>query len=277
MTIAVACNISDGVILGVDSAVTIAHQGGIANIYENAEKLFQLGDRPIGVAFYGLGGIENRSMGSHLREFERLDPNGVISHHTTMKTVVESLRRHFWQKYRDDVLKPIAKNAGKRISEIPLEKLPVLGLVVGGFSAKKYQSEVWNILLPTHKRKGMAEQNRAAGGFGTNWYAMYDPIARYIKGIDRTLIQELLSYFEQLRGSAFTSVEGRKINELLNKHEYGIPFGAMPMQEGVRHTRFLVEMVIGHYRFVSGPPVVGGKSRIGMVTYRGEKFQILDD
>jgi hypothetical protein len=58
VTVAVSLNLSDGVILGVDSAVTIftADGTGIAKVYEQAEKLFQLSNRPIGLAFYGAGG-----------------------------------------------------------------------------------------------------------------------------------------------------------------------------------------------------------------------------
>src|SRR5687767_8142260 len=78
MTVAVSLNLSDGVILGVDSAVTIPGTTGEAKIYENAEKLFQLGERPIGVAIYGLGGLGARSIGSYLREFEITDPNGIV-------------------------------------------------------------------------------------------------------------------------------------------------------------------------------------------------------
>jgi integrase len=55
VTVAVACNLSDGVALAVDSAVTLPDgTGGIAKVYENAQKLFQLGDRPIGIAVFGL-------------------------------------------------------------------------------------------------------------------------------------------------------------------------------------------------------------------------------
>ena len=43
MTVAVAGNFTDGVVLGVDSAVTLQEGSTIYKVYENAEKLFQLG------------------------------------------------------------------------------------------------------------------------------------------------------------------------------------------------------------------------------------------
>jgi hypothetical protein len=47
------------------------------------------------------------------------------------------------------------------------------------------------------------------------------------------------------------------------------------MVEGVEYARFLVELVTKHHRFASGAPVVGGSANIGIVTYRGDEFQIL--
>jgi hypothetical protein len=48
------------------------------------------------------------------------------------------------------------------------------------------------------------------------------------------------------------------------------------MDEGVAYVKFLVEMVVNHHRFAVGAPIVGGKARIGLVTYKGEKFQFID-
>lgn len=50
MSVAVSCNLPDGLILGVDSAVTLNDaKGNIAKVYETASKLFQLGEKPIGI------------------------------------------------------------------------------------------------------------------------------------------------------------------------------------------------------------------------------------
>jgi len=65
MTVAVACNLAEGVVLGVDSAVTIHDsQGLVVKVYENAVKLFQLGEKPIGIAAFGIGALGNRIIGS---------------------------------------------------------------------------------------------------------------------------------------------------------------------------------------------------------------------
>jgi len=46
VTVAVACNTPEGVILGADSTTTLNdEQGRVLKTYENAVKLFQLGDK----------------------------------------------------------------------------------------------------------------------------------------------------------------------------------------------------------------------------------------
>jgi hypothetical protein len=108
LTVVVSCNLSDGFVLAVDSATTVpAIGGGVAKVYENAEKLFQLDDRPIGVATYGLGALGNRSIGSYLREFEARDPGGVVTAHNDLGEVVEALREFFFTYYQQTVV-PLA-------------------------------------------------------------------------------------------------------------------------------------------------------------------------
>lgn len=67
MSVAVTCNLSDGLILGVDSAVTISSGQGVNKVYESAEKIFQLGDKRVGIAIYGVAGLGERSIGSFSR------------------------------------------------------------------------------------------------------------------------------------------------------------------------------------------------------------------
>jgi hypothetical protein len=170
----------------------------------------------------------------------------------------------------------VEKLKNKAFKDIPDKEKPLLGLVIGGFSKNKPLSEVWEIVIPVHEDTNSAKNSRQAGDFGGNWFALLDPIFRYTKGYDRHLIPQLMDYFVQLRGTPFTPEEEKRINDIIQKYEYQIPFGAMPIEEGVAKVRFLVELVINHFRFAVGAPVVGGKVRIGLVTYKGEKFRIIE-
>ncbi len=282
MTVAVSCNLSDGVILGVDSAITLSGSlvdqpsvVGVVKVYENAEKLFQLYDKPIGIATFGIGTIRGRSIGSYIKEFEIKDQNNVVTKPAKIKDIVEELRIFFSDIYEKTIVPDIETQTGKKFDKLPQDKKPLLGLVVGGFSPDEYLSEVWRIVIPINKAPNSADLQRGKGKFGSNWFATFEPIRRYIKGYDPRLVEELKGYFSQLRNSPFNPAEEQKIKEILSKYEYPIPFIAMPIDEGVAHVRFLVELAINHHRFAVGAPIVGGNAVIGLVTYKGEQFKIL--
>ena len=277
MSVAIACNLSDGLILGVDSAVTFGSPaGGVHKVYENADKLFQLGDKPIGIAAFGISLLGFRSIGSYINEFEAEDPEHVVSREAQVEDIVEQLRSFFIRKYRETVVPELESRFGKIFDDIPPSQRPVLGLVVGGFSARAYLSQVWEVIVPLHERTGSAKQWRNEGDFGGNWFALNDPIIRYFKGFDRSLLEELKQYFVAQRDTDLTPKENREIERIVQKHEYQVPFAAMPIVEGIAHVKFLVEMVVNHHRFALGAPIVGGKARIGLVTYKGEEFKILE-
>jgi hypothetical protein len=177
--------------------------------------------------------------------------------------------------YMTAIVPELEKQAGKPFDQIPVKERPALGLVVGGFSHDEFLSEVWHVVIPLHETKGSAEQARPQGSFGTNWFAMFEPIRRYIKGFDPSLMDEVVSYFVNKRGTPLNPAEEQELREMLDRHEYPIPFGAMPMEEGIEHARFLAELVVNHHRFVVGAPLVGGRINVGSVTYRRGRFRIL--
>jgi hypothetical protein len=279
MTVAVSCNLSDGVALAVDSAVTLPDgAGGVAKVYENAQKLFQLGDRPIGIAGFGIGALGSRAIGSYLREFETLDPGGVVAAQNDLADVVEALRDFFLASYRREVVPALEQHHGVPFDQIPPDQIPILGLVVGGFSQGAFLSEVWEVTIPVNDAPGSSARRRAQGDFGTNWFAMFEPIRRYIKGYDPQLLDQVIAYLTNNRGGAALSPqETTEIQGILAAYEYVVPFAAMPMDEGIAHTRFLAELVVSHHRYAVGAPIVGGKVKVGSVTYRGGRFQIHAD
>lgn len=277
MTVAVACNLAEGVILGVDSAITMDDgQGHVVKTYENATKLFQLGKKPIGIATFGLGALGNRIIGICLREFEKQDPQGVVTKDASLEETVEQLRQFFFEEYNRVVVPGIEQKNQKKFAEIPEANKPILGLAVGGFSSGKYLSEVWQILIPQNTSTKSAMRWCEEGNFRSVWFALNDPIFRYHKGYDRNLLNEVIGCLSQARGKPLSDTENKTIEGILLKHEYQIPFSGMPIDEGVAYVKFLVEMVINHHRFSVGAPVVGGKVQIGVVTYKSGQFRILN-
>jgi len=286
LTVAVAVNLSEGVILAADSAATVTDATGtqIIKIYENADKVFPLGaslpstTARAGVAIYGLASIGLQSIGSYVREFEQGPGRIFLEGDHALKDVAEELRKFLLEKYRDALGPTLEQEAGVPFDQIPDDQLQGkgLGIVLGGYSTDGRLPEIWNTEIPLHRANDSAQLKLAPGQFASSWFALSAPITRYIKGFDAALLDGLLALMRQIRGGKdYSPQELDQIKNLVEQGEYVIPFGAMPLREGIAYARFLVELVINHHRFAVGAPVVGGKVSIGTVSYQARSFEML--
>ena len=273
MSICVAFNLSDGVVIAVDSATTlIGNDGNITKVFPDVDKLFQLGDLKVGIATYGIAAMKGRTIGSFIREFA-VDPvNAAILPTLSVQEIVERLRVFFLGHY----VSFFEEIHGKPYDEIPANMKGNLGLVVGGFSPSAFLSEIWEIVIPRDTELESARQVCAPGTYTFAWFASSVPINRYIKGIDPTLSVALRMKFEEILGRVMTEEELTGFGEIIAAAEYPIQTNGMPIQGGIACAKFLVDFVLGHYRFSETHPIVGGKARIGTVTYSQNAFKILD-
>ncbi len=107
---------------------------------------------------------------------------------------------------------------------------------------------------------------------------MYDPIHRYAKGYCSAAMIDIMKYIEKrfFNGQPLPQTDITEIKNILDRYQCLVPFDAMPIEEGIAYAKFLASIVINHHRFTLGAPVVGGKIKTGLVTYKGEKFQFID-
>jgi len=276
MTVAIACTVPDGVILGVDSAVTIGDASNPLKVYEDAEKIFQLGSLPVGVAIYGLASFGVRTIGSLLREFELKNPSGVLGKNKRhIKEIVEQMRLFFYSEYTKMVVPLVEAEKKKPFAEIPDNERPGLGLVIAGFSQGTFLPEVWNIVIPTNAAENSGVLTIPSGNLGSAWFASCVPIIRYIKGFDPGLLDAVVTKCEEIHGAPFSADQKKAVTDTAGKSEYQIIFNAMPVERGIEYVKFLVQLVISHHRFATGAPIVGGRPRVGLVTYKSEEFRII--
>src|ERR1035438_7321879 len=150
MSICVAFNLSDGVVIAVDSATTMTDASGtISKVFLDADKLFQLGGLKIGIATYGVAALDGRTIGSFLRQFTSDGANADIAT-LDVASIAERLRAFFFDHY---------KAFAEKLYGIPFDQIAAnlkgsLGLVVGGFSSGAFQSELWEIVIPTNETVG---------------------------------------------------------------------------------------------------------------------------
>ena len=107
--IVAALNLSDGVVIAVDSATTMVDaSGATTKVFLDADKLFQLGNLKVGIATYGLAALDGRTIGSFVREFAVKTSNsdlGLLG----LREIVERLRGFFFESYRSFAEKLHAK------------------------------------------------------------------------------------------------------------------------------------------------------------------------
>lgn len=284
MTIGITCNLSDGVIIGADSAITVSSppvsQKGIIThdvlkVYSDAEKVFQLGKNSfVGILTYGAAIIAKRTIESYIRQFE-LDYKTKIEG-AGLYNISGHIREFFYKLYMENIKGELEKIKGVPFEQIPDKEKPIIGIVVAGFSPDQPLSEAFEIKIPIHKKKNDINTLRKQGDFGTNWFGTIDPIRRFVKGFDIKLLNKLIGYFVEKKSVKFSESLEKDIQKILSDSEYIIPYDAMPLQEGINHVKFLLEMVINHNKFVIGAPICGGPMRIAVIT-QNDGFKLVTD
>lgn len=278
MTIAVACNLADGVVMGVDSAVTIhgtvREQTGVLKVYSDAKKLFQLYDLPICIASYGMAQLKLRTIESYVRQFEHDNSPEEVKQWTLQK-VAEELWQFFSDKYCEALAPAVEEDLGKSFDEIPTSDRPPLGLMVGGFSPDEYLSEIWDVGVHSQSLQEGVKQTREPGEFGSSWRGEIEGVRRFHKGfsfghLDK-VISTILDHFEVEMDPDLE----QEIHSIVQSAEYIIPWGGMPLQGGIEYVQFCLDVMINQTRFVIGAPTCGGNVRIGVV--ERENFEFVTD
>ena len=289
MTIAVCCTLADGVVIGTDSAITVTGQiktpqgvlPGVLKVYNDAEKVFGFHVEvekdlrlPVGLVTYGLATLGHRTIESFVREFE-LDHKPAELKKLTIEELCGELHAFFRKPYVEFIEKSLAAE-GRKLEDIPVEQR-VLGFFVGGFSPKESLPEAWEVNVHFEDKRRFA-RIREPGNFGSNWGGQFGGVQRFHMGWDPAAIDAMVSAlvaeykFVDLGNAKHTDRVSTIVKAALAPFEYQVPFAAMPLQEGIDYTAFLLDMMILQHRFVFGAPTCGGNVRIAVIR-KHEGFQ----
>ena len=258
MTIALSIKVNDGVVLATDSAATIfakieGDRVGVVNVYNNADKLFNLlKDFPIGVITWGSGSIGKASISTLVKDFR--------------KSLASRLKKA--DEYQ---LGQIATDFAKYIYEdnyLPAFKdwpdKPNLGFMICGYSARQgnYQdfAEEWKIDIVNGELKGPS-LIRGEEQVGMTWSGEPEAITRLYLGFSPQLSQVLIDY--GLEPEKVTQEIVPKLIEALT-----IPFilAPLPIQDAIDIAEFFVQTTITFSKFRPGAPSVGGPIDIAAIT-----------
>jgi len=273
MTICVSVKVSEGLVLAADSTASINgtlqdnkgnQVSGILKTYDNAQKLSHLKDFPIGTLSWGLSQIGSRSVASLIKEYEYSLPsleeeNEKIREKRMRGDEVESNSYQFEVKsIAQGLFENIKKNYETEFAILPNDKRPPLGILISGYSSNKFFPDQWEINFPLSNQ--ITEPRPDVNGkptFGANWFGLTESIIRLHWGRDDQLIDVLANHFK---------VSTEEIKPLVNQFQYPVAFDGMPLQDAIDYTVYLVNVVIGRFRFVVGAPLCGGEIDVAVIT-----------
>jgi hypothetical protein len=266
MSVVIVVKVSEGLVLAADSAATLSGRvmgpegvigEGILQTFYNAKKLLQIGsDLPIGVLTWGQAFIGPRTIESLVREWEYdtgrqslqsfgiTHPNGEYN----VADCARELRTHLINAHQDEF--------GNR----PIEQQPSLGMVVAGYSQQGFFPEIWRFVVPhdddiINQRPDIDKKPN----FGASWFGITEPIVRLHFGRDEGAIQIISEKFD---------ISKEEIIQALGPLQYQVPFAQMPLQDAIDYAEYMINVVIGRFRFVAGPELCGGQIDIAAITQR---------
>lgn len=251
MTIAVALKVGDGVVLGADSASTLADPNSVINVYFNAEKVFNLvKGLPIGFVTYGLGGLGGRSVVSLAKDLrEQLTvsegPREIDRLKYTVEEVALHLRDFF---YNDYYLKSfpikVRDPQGKEI-----DRFEPMGFLVAGFSAQQRHAEVWEVSIDAMGKSAAPNQIFGPQQLeGAAWRGQPEALTRLMGGWSSEVADFLVKQAGVPVPDALRVLNNLPVPRLFHS--------AMPLQDAIDLVKYMVEVTIGFVRFSPGAPTV---------------------
>ena len=261
MTIAISVKINDGVVLATDSASTVTGTipggvpGGVINVYNNANKAFNLlKGLPIGAVTWGAGAIGNASTSSLVKDFRKRLKEGdeawKLNRATyTIQDVAIRLRKFI---YEDNYVNAFAA--------LPPDKKPPLGFIVAGYSANADLADEYVIAIE-QGNCGPPHAIRRSDESGMFWAGMGEPLNRLILGFGSALPQ-VLQHNLGVPPNQIPAAMG-VLQQTLG---VALAIPGMPLQDAIDLAEFLADVAAKYSRFAPGAPVVGGPIEIAAIS-----------
>jgi len=255
VTIALAINVGDSLVLASDSATTQravlpSGQTSTINVWNSANKIFNLRKAwAIGAMTWGQAEIGGRSIATLAKDLRSrlsgqsedhadwtLDPSSI-----TLSDVADRARSFFYDEH--------------------FSKKPegTLGLLIGGYSANQQAAE-WYIVEMDKTACHGPNEALPAGAAGLVWRGQPEAIARLASGLSLDLgraLQNLQVPANQV--DAYVDAIKRQV-------ERPMAWAGMPIGEVIDLAEFLVDATIKFVRFTPGDASVGGPIEIAALT-----------
>jgi len=267
MSIAIVIEVHDGLVLAADSASSLMVSSapnvvGIANVYDNANKIFNLyKGRPLGCIAYGAGSIGNSSIATLIKDLRTLL--------TDRKVAKEVCNFDSDQYTMEQVASTVASFLGDACQKQPPEAQigMNIGLFVAGYSTGASLGEAWLVDIQggTPKKPTLL---RPPDQPGINWGGAGEVLNRIVLGFSPQLFQPLaqVSAFGEGQPANPAQLAEQLTPLLIGKLQAPLAFAPMPIKDAIDLAEFLVHAAIMFSRFSPGAQIVGGPIEIATIT-----------
>lgn len=250
MTIAINAKIHEGVVLASDSATTLMDQNGrVLNVYEHANKIFNLyKGLPIGVITYGLGNIGHASIATLAKDFRKDLKTKLNPENYDLEDIATEFGEYINEKYNEI------------FEKTEVDKRPILGFVIAGYSSKKDLPEEYQLIYP---KITTPQSLRPPEEVGLSWNGEIEPLTRLILGHGSHLQQTISRSINLFKGK---NEAGEFIKRLKMDSQVSVISPGMPLQDVIYLAEYLVETAIKFAKFRPGAQTVGGPIEIAVIS-----------
>jgi hypothetical protein len=231
---------------------------GVANVYNNANKIFNLRKGlPIGAITWGAGSIGVASISTLAKDLRRRLTGEEPKHVDDWKIdpaeySVEQVANLVYRFMYEEHYVPAFTDWPEK---------PVLGFIVAGYSHGEDMAEEYQILTDTDGDCSGPQLLRPKNDTGMVWNGQPEAITRLVFGFSSFLPQVL----EQNLGVPPEQI-APALEVLKNALTAPLAVAPMPFQDAIDLAEFLVDLTIKFTRFFPGPKTVGGPIEIAAIS-----------
>jgi len=258
MSLAIVIKGTEGIVLAVDSRVTLTAQGPspIPNTvalmpctFDNATKLLQVpGQKFVGAVTYGAGAIgkrQPRTAHSFMPEFEAELSKNNSGKRLSVKAFAEKLSEFFQRQWRE--------------LEMPAQVAPGATMIfyVAGYNEGEPYGRVYELRIPNEP----VPKEWHADDFGVVWGGQQEFVNRLILGFDPQLCdvaQELLKFTDEQKVAL--------AKHLSSRLQASVPFQFIPLQDCINLAILLIRVTMTIQTFLLGVRGVGGAIDVASIT-----------
>lgn len=273
MSIAVIIGVHDGVVLAADSAsmltVGVPQQPGsqpavgVLNVYDNANKIFNLyKGKPIGCITFGSGSIGNASIATLVKDLRFKLTKGDVK---LTNGVIKFDPKHYAIVQVAEILARFLDEECAKVSDAAERKGINMGFLLGGYSSDEPLGESWSVEIKNGVA-GHPVELRKKHDPGISWGGQGEVLSRIVQGYSPALFQILAQTMRGQQGPVSADQLSQKLGPALMHLQASIVFAPMPIQDAIDLARFLVHSAIMFSRFALGPQIIGGPIEIAAIT-----------